>query len=185
MKVKLIATIGLIAAIWGISCNKPDNPSRYLMSKIDYEFLTKATNQLNNQVYIQSYIIDSSRGRYPDGTIYNNYLMNYTYPAYRDHKAERVKLLQLAAMYLFTPPDTLPDANHVVLLNQLKTISGRAFDSVYINSQINDNAKLVDLYTYEANFGVNDSIKNVAAIHLSAELIHQQSAGYYKPLLLP
>ena len=185
MKPKLLTAFGLVVAIWVWSCQKPGIPSQYLISKIDYDFLNNMTNMLNNQLYIQSYVQDSTNGRYPNGVLYNIDLEGYNYPSYREHKPERAAIGQMVSTYTNTTPGSQPDASHVALLNQLKSVSGRAFDSIYITSQIKDHNNIVDLYTTEANFGVNDSIRHMAVIYLSTELQHQQNAIFWQTRLLP
>lgn len=79
-----------------------------------------------------------------------------------DHTAAKNNLKTLAAKYSMYAPDSL-DAEHVMLKNQLLTLTGRAFDSVYVHSQVRDHQKTIDLFQDQVNHGDNQELRNYAS----------------------
>jgi len=72
-------------------------------------------------------------------------------------------------------PDSLDNA-HIALKVQLTALSGRAFDSVYIHSQVSDHQAAVDLYQAEIAGGQQGQLKLFASNHLPLLQDHLQAA---------
>ena len=56
--------------------------------------------------------------------------------------------------------------DHVALGAQLLTLDGRAFDSVYIHSQVSDHQKAITFFQNEIDKGNNSRLKNYANTQL-------------------
>jgi putative membrane protein len=100
-----------------------------------------------------------------------------------DHTTAQDELQSIAAGLRLYAPDSL-DATHVALKQKLATLSGRAFDSVYIHSQVTDHQNAINLFELEVNSGQNGKLREYAASklpHLEMHLHHADSlANLYK-----
>jgi putative membrane protein len=75
-----------------------------------------------------------------------------------DHTTSDSLLKSIANPLGLSTPDSL-DANHQALRTQLTGLTGRAFDSVYIHSQVADHQAAVDLFTAETTNGQQYQLK--------------------------
>jgi putative membrane protein len=92
-----------------------------------------------------------------------------------DHTPVGVELDSIAASLNLTAPDSL-DAEHVALRQTLSGLSGRAFDSTYIASQVKDHQRMISVFEQEVSAGANTKLKNFASSHLPHLRLHLQKA---------
>lgn len=92
-----------------------------------------------------------------------------------EHGQAQTDLQTLAASLGRTLPDTV-DAEHQALMTRLNSLSGEAFDTVYINSQVNDHQKTVAVFQDEISNGDNSSVKSYANQYLPHIQMHLQKA---------
>jgi putative membrane protein len=67
-----------------------------------------------------------------------------------------------------------PDAEHKQALGELSKLSGKAFDSAYMASQLADHKKAVALFSQEAASGTDPGAKAFAAEYLPKLKMHLQ-----------
>jgi putative membrane protein len=67
-----------------------------------------------------------------------------------------------------------PDAEHKQALADMVKLSGKAFDSAYMKSQLTDHQAAVDLFTQEAANGIDPSAKAYATKYLPKLKMHLQ-----------
>jgi putative membrane protein len=99
-----------------------------------------------------------------------------------EHTPVGVELDSIAASLNLTAPDSL-DAEHKTLRQTLSTLTGRAFDSTYIASQVNDHQKMIQLFEQEASSGANTRLKNFATKHLPHLRSHLQRADSIRTVI--
>jgi putative membrane protein len=58
----------------------------------------------------------------------------------------------------------------------LNSLSGRSFDTAYINSQIKDHQKTLSIFQMEINDGDNQNVRNYASKYLPHIQMHLQKA---------
>jgi putative membrane protein len=92
-----------------------------------------------------------------------------------DHTKASAELKTLTSSIGLYSPDSL-DAKHVALKAQLASLTGRAFDSVYIHSQVEDHNAAIDLFEDESDEGKNQSLKNFANATLPNLRMHKAHA---------
>jgi putative membrane protein len=93
-----------------------------------------------------------------------------------DHTTANNQLLQIAKNKNVTTPTQL-DPAHQALMNRLSSLSGLAFDTAYINSQVADHRKAVNLFQAEVNNSSGDpSVRGFASSNLPILNMHLQSA---------
>jgi len=78
-----------------------------------------------------------------------------------DHTNAKATMSALASSLGIYAPDSL-DAEHVALKAKLMSLSGRAFDSVYINSQVADHQTAINLFENEVQHGDNRQLTDLA-----------------------
>lgn len=92
-----------------------------------------------------------------------------------DHTNSETMLKSIAANNNLYAPDSV-DAEHVMLKNQLMGLTGRAFDSVYIHSQVKDHRNTIDLFQRERNHGNNQQLRDYASSTLPTLQMHLHMA---------
>ena len=151
-----------------ISCDKDDeNPPPTDVSTTDRNFVVMAS--MGNQAEIESSQLAITRGT-------DTSIKSFAQMMIMDHQMAKGRLDSIATDLGLYIPDSL-DAEHVALHAQLDTLSGYAFDSVYINSQVVDHQENIALFTkggqlvYHISFGTE---KN-----LPTEIRHIVKTNYY------
>lgn len=92
------------------------------------------------------------------------------------HQMAQDQLQQMAGSLNLYAPDSV-DAAHAALAAQLQTLSGRAFDSVYINSQVKDHQATIQLFDMQKNDGNNGQLVNYASSLLPQLHMHLDKAN--------
>ena len=78
------------------------------------------------------------------------------------HNAIQNQLKKIATTLNLAAPDSL-DARHTALKNQLLDLSGRAFDSLYIHTRVQDYRQATELFFHEMISGQNSHLKEYSA----------------------
>ena len=92
-----------------------------------------------------------------------------------DHGSTNKKLSELAARNQFPLPTKL-DAEHDLVRENLRKLSGDRFDHAYIASQLQDHQRTAQLLAYEIGSGENADLKSFAEDTLPVVLEHLQMA---------
>lgn len=92
-----------------------------------------------------------------------------------DHTKANQRLSQIAKTVNVPQPDSL-DAEHRAIDEQLGKLNGAAFDHAYMQSQVQDHQKTVQLLEYEIDSGQNHDLKAFAREILPVVLQHLQMA---------
>jgi putative membrane protein len=143
----------LLISIAFVSCDKEDDNNKSTdVNSTDKDFVMHAS--MANRAEIDAGQLAATQAT--DGSI-----MNFGQFMVTEHNAAKAELTGLADSLQLQAPDSL-DAEHVTLGAQLLTLDGRAFDSVYIHSQVTDHQKAIDLFQNEINNGNNSRLKNFA-----------------------
>ncbi len=92
-----------------------------------------------------------------------------------DHGAANSKVTSLARAAGVNLPKEL-DAEHEAALRELSSLDGSAFDLRYIDGQIKDHQKTVQLLTHEIASGQNAKVRDFAAQTLPTVMQHLEMA---------
>lgn len=168
MKVTLMALTGLLAVAGFCSCDNNDdnNDMSQQLNSTDSSFVTMAG--MSNTAEIQA-------ARLADSLSTDSVILDFANKMIEDHSATQSSLKTLAGQYNLTVPDSV-DAQHAAIMAQLATMTGRAFDSMYIHQQVVDHQAAIDLYNGETNNGNNGQLKNFATTTLPHLNMHKASA---------
>jgi putative membrane protein len=92
-----------------------------------------------------------------------------------DHTTAQMELSALAGRRNVSLPQT-PDTEHQSSSAQLAKLSGRSFDSTYINMQFLDHQVAIDLFRQENNVGKDTAARAYAAKYLPKLQHHMMMA---------
>ena len=167
MKIKKMLLGCLLTAAIFSSCDKDDDDDNDINSQ-DRNFAMMAA--MANFAEIDAGSLAVSKGTDPGITGFGQMMVN-------DHGSAKTELQDMASDLGLNAPDSL-DAEHVALKAQLMTLSGRAFDSVYIHSQVKDHQTAITLHRNQSENGDNARLRNYAnqqLPHLEEHLEHAQN----------
>jgi putative membrane protein len=159
---KRIILMAMVATI--MSCNKNDDNNN--VNSTDRDFTRKAT--MGNTAEIDAGQTASTKGTSTDVKNFGQMMVN-------DHGSARSDLHTIAKDLKLSAPDSL-DAQNMVLAAQLATLSGRAYDSVYIHSQVEAHIQTISLFQDEIKNGMNNRLKTYANNQMPHLQSHLQSA---------
>lgn len=99
-----------------------------------------------------------------------------------EHTTAQTDLKSRASALGLSAPDTV-DAEHKALMIRLNSLNGYSFDTAYINSQVKDHAKTIDVFNVEINGGNNSSIRGFAVDNLPHIQMHYNRADSIRKAL--
>lgn len=145
----------LVALPVTLSCCSDDDNDDYgnFVSQNDRDFVMKAA--MSNRAEISAGELAATKARDVSVKSFGSMMVMH-------HGEAREQLRQLASDLSLYAPDSL-DAEHVALAQQLQTLEGRSFDSMYIHSQVKDHQVAIALFESEASSGNNERIRTWAA----------------------
>jgi putative membrane protein len=163
MKPFSLLTGSLLVFICG--CNK-NNDDDNTINATDAAFVTKASLQNNAEV-------DGGETALAKAT--DPKVANFGFSMTIEHGMARTELQTLSASLGLTCCDSI-DAAHAALKERLNLLSGNAFDSTYIHSQVNDQQAMMQFFQEEINNGVNYRLIDFAKMQMPRLLMHLQRA---------
>jgi putative membrane protein len=92
-----------------------------------------------------------------------------------EHTQAQADLKKSANGQGFNVSDSV-DAEHRALMTRLSGLSGMAFDTAYMNSQVKDHQKTLTIFQSETSSGANQSIRSYANQYLPHIQMHLQMA---------
>jgi len=155
----------LAALLLLCSCDK-EKPSTTGINSTDDEFVSKAS--VANRAEIGAGQTASAKADDEDVRAFGTFMVT-------DHTNSQMQLKGLADSLNLRAPDSL-DAEHVALKMQLDSLTGRAFDSVYIHSQVKDHHDAIDLFQKEIDKGKNSRLIDFATSQMPHLQMHLQMA---------
>lgn len=159
---KFFLVSGIALAL--LSCKKDKNNND--VNSTDQSFLTQAA--VGNKAEIMAGQLAAEKGTNASVKAFGQMMVT-------EHGQAQTDLQNLYTSLGKTMPDSV-DAEHQAFMTQLSSLSGRAFDSAYINSQITDHQKTVTVFQTEINNGNNTSVRNYASTYLPHIQMHLQKA---------
>lgn len=145
------------------SCTKEKEPD---WNPTDDKFLEMAAYGNYNE--IEAGMLDTSKAS--DASV-----RNFGKMMIMDHRDAQEELKRLAKDKKEDLPSGADDA-HKALMQQLSALSGRAFDSAYIHSQVKDHKAVIQLFEEELRDGKDRDLKNYAGKYLPAIQMHLHHA---------
>lgn len=161
---KVILMAGLMAAVL-TACDKDDDNGSNL-NATDEMFLTQVS--MGNNAEIMAGGLAASKANAASVKSFGSLMVS-------EHTTAQIDLENLADDLNRNLPDTV-DAEHQALMQRLNSLSAAMFDTAYINSQLKDHQKMIDLFQNEINNGSHQSVKNYATKYLPHIQMHYNKA---------
>ena len=152
---KSILSSLLVASVLFTACNKDDQDNNNL-NETDRNFMMQSA--FGNNAEISAGQLAATKGM-------NLAVRNYGQMMVNDHTTAKAELATLANETGTALPIGL-DSAHQVLAQQLASLSGYSFDSLYIASQIMDHQTMQNLMQNEINNGNDGRVMNYAEKYL-------------------
>jgi len=153
----------LCLLVFAVSCTKYHGDK---INPVDKNFLVQAS--ASNTSEIQAGMLAASKGNSAGVKAFGNLMV-------QEHRIAQADLKVTGSNVGIAVRDTM-DAQHVTLLQQLTALSGRAFDSVYMKSQVNDHEKAASLFDTEINKGSHIFVRSYSSNYFPKITMHLEMA---------
>jgi putative membrane protein len=147
------------------SCKKDDDNNDDVNST-DQTFLTQVA--IGNKAEVMAGQLASTKGTNAGVKAYGQMMVT-------EHTQAQTDLQTLYSNLGRTMPDTV-DAEHQALMTRLNALTGRSFDTAYINSQVRDHQKTLTIFQSEVSSGNNTNVRGYANTYLPHIQMHLQKA---------
>jgi putative membrane protein len=161
MKTKHILFGAFVLAM--ASCNKVKEPD---WNSTDAKFIEMASYGNHNE--IEAGELDTSKATDPSVKEFGRMMI-------MDHMDAQDELKRIAKDKKEDIPSEA-DNTHKTMMQQLSSMSGWAFDSMYIHSQVKDHLEVINLFQEELNKGKDQDLKDYANKYLPAIQMHLHRA---------
>jgi putative membrane protein len=164
---KKVFLFGSLAAMTVFTaCDKNNNDNNNNSNSTDQMFVTQVA--IGNNAEIQAGQLAATKATNADVKSFGQMMAT-------EHSQAQADLKTSASSAGFTVSDSV-DAEHRALMTRLSTLSGLAFDTAYMHSQVNDHLKTLTIFQMENYSGSNQAIRNYASQYLPHIQMHLQKA---------
>lgn len=146
------------------SCDK-DNDDNDLNST-DHTFMTQVA--IGNNAEIMAGNLAATKGNDPAVRAFGQMMVT-------EHGLAKNDLQDIASDLGRNLPDTV-DAEHQALMVYLNSLSGYSFDTAYMNSQVRDHLKTLNIFQMELSGGQHQRVRNYAQNYLPHIQMHYHKA---------
>ena len=159
--------LAMVIGVSVVSCDKNDDDNNMNSTNAtDKNFMVQAT--YGNKSEVAAGAIAASKAQRDSIKFFGQMMV-------MDHTMAQTSLDSIANAVTVTLPSG-PDSMHQVMAQQLMTLSGKTFDSTYINSQVTDHQKTISLFEDEIANGRHQLVKNFANKNLPTIRMHYEMA---------
>jgi putative membrane protein len=164
MKIRDLVLSGfLMTGVVLASCSKKNNDK---LNDQDEDFLIKAS--ISNSAEVSAATLANTKAT-------NAKVKAFAQQMIMEHSMAQNDLKNVGNAVGFPVKDTI-DPAHVAIAAQLSMMSGRAFDSAYMHTQVADHKTTVALFQTELSNGRQRDVLNFANTYLPHIQMHLQSA---------
>ena len=156
----------MAASLTFFACKKSKNDNTQTLSSQDQAFISKAS--LSNTAEIRA-------GGLADSTADTAMIRSFGQQMVTDHTTAQNDLKTLGSNLSVSVNDSA-DAMHTALMDTLRGLSGRMFDSAYIINQIKDHQAAISDFQNEISEGNQSDVINYANKYLPTLQMHLQMA---------
>lgn len=155
-----------LTSIIFFACKKNDTNNNETLNAQDRNFISQAA--LANTAEIQA-------GQLAATNADSSTVKSFAQTMVNDHTTAQGDLKALGNTLQVNVPDSI-DSIHSSVMDSLKTLTGRAFDSVYIMNQIADHQKVISDFQEEVSSGNKSDVIGYANKYLPKLQMHLQMA---------
>jgi putative membrane protein len=150
-----------------MACDKDDDDdNNNRLSGADRTFIIQASYANNNEIGAGA--VANVKGSDTAVRAYGAMMVS-------EHTTAQNDLKDLADDWNIQVPGT-PDPMHVSMIQQIMQLSGQAFDTTYMRSQIMDHTVAMNLFQQQVDFGQNRRLKDYANKYLHHIHMHKDRA---------
>jgi putative membrane protein len=152
------------AAFVLMACDKENDNNE--LNSTDDMFLTQVN--IGNRAEIMAGQLAVTKGNSAEVRAYGQMMVN-------EHNLAQTDLRNVAASAGRNLRDTI-DPEHQALMARLNTLSGRSFDTAYINSQVRDHQKTLNIFQMELTDGKHRAVRDYANRYMPNIQMHYLKA---------
>lgn len=167
MKISKILVICAVMVVAILSCKKENNTVVNVLNDADNNFIKLAS--LSNYAEIETAKVALSKTT-------DSSVLSFAQLMFADHTKAQSDLKTMGTIVGFTITDTIIDAAHAAFIAQLDTLTGRPFDSTYIQNQLTDHQATINFYTDEVKNGSQINVRAYANSNLQILQYHYELA---------
>ena len=160
---KKMFVAGVFAAFVLVACDKENNNE---LNSTDDMFITQVN--IGNKAEIMAGQLAVTKGNSAEVRAYGQLMVN-------EHNLAQTDLQNVASSVGRTLRDTV-DPEHQALMARLNTLTGRSFDTAYMNSQVRDHQKTLNIFQMEITDGNHRSVRDYANRYMPHIQMHYLKA---------
>ena len=149
-----------------LSCNKDNGNNPNDINQADRDFIFNASFANAGELNISTMA---------DTVASDSLIKTFASMMVTDHRSIEQTFTAIAKGFSYYTADSL-NAEYLALQQQLDSLSGREYDSVYIHSSVKSHSDLIAYSTDEINNGINPQLKNFATSILPILQSHKKTA---------
>lgn len=162
---RILLACGMAAVLFA-ACKKDDDNNSNNISDADRTFMQMAAYSNNDE--IDAGTLASTKGNMASVRSFGSMMVT-------DHGMAQTDLQSLASQKGVTLPSG-PDSLHIAMKQMMMNLSGRDFDTAYMNAQVRDHQATITLMQNEISNGSNQDVKNYASSKLPTIQMHYHMA---------
>ncbi|HEU4471834.1 MAG TPA: DUF4142 domain-containing protein [Flavisolibacter sp.] len=147
------------------ACDKDEDDDNELNST-DRTFMTNVA--MGNMAEVQAGQLAATKGTNPQVVQFGQHMVT-------EHTLAQTELRAMADSLGVALPTTV-DAEHQALMVRLNGLSGYSFDTAYMNSQVRDHQKTLNIFQMEMNDGNHQRVRFYASKYMPHIQMHLQEA---------
>jgi putative membrane protein len=167
---KKMFLVASVLSVFLFACDKDEDDE---MNSTDQEFVRMAS--ISNNSEIMAGQLASTKGN-------SAMVKNFGSHMVMEHTQAQTDLKSRASGEGVNVSDTV-DAEHRALMTRLNTLSGYSFDTAYMNSQVRDHQKTINIFQMEINGGQHQRIRSYANEYLPHIQMHFNRADSIRKAL--
>ncbi len=156
----------VVTSAFFFSCKKNDSTNQETLNTQDQNFIVQA--EMYNSAEIRA-------AQIADTTTDSAVIKSFAQKLVSDQQAAQSDLQTLGMQVNVAVSDTI-GADQTLMLDSLRGLTGRAFDSTFIMNQIQDHNQVIAEYQAEVNAGNKSSVINYANKYLPTLQMHLNAA---------
>jgi putative membrane protein len=165
----------LVTACWTACDDDDNNENENALRDADRNFVQKTA--MANMIEVDFATIAVSRAHDSTVKVFANHMIT-------EHNQAQTELREIADDFDNVDWPTSMDAQHQQIRQQLMTMAGHSFDSMYMTSQVNDHEMTLTVFENELDSGKNDRVKNYANKYMPHIEEHLEMADSIKNNLM-
>lgn len=169
---KKVILMGSLLAVVFTACDKDEDDNSTLNST-DQMFITQVA--IGNTAEVQAGQLAAAKGTNAGVKAFGQMMAT-------EHSQAQTELKNIGTSAGINVKDSV-DPAHQLLVQRLSTLTGKSFDTAYINSQVVDHQNTLNIFQTEISSGNNQNVKSYAGKYLPNIQLHYNKADSIRKAL--